>query len=104
MSMLGELLERPDGKKVGEFYSAYFATLAPFGATPFAAAAVEMHTFNLTDGTILGMGSHWDGAGSYAIVGGTGRYLGASGSYTAKQRPVDLGGDGTAEFVLDLIA
>lgn len=104
MSALGELLDRRGQNKVGEFYSAYFATLSPFGKTPFAAGAVEMHTFNLKDGTILGMGSHWGGAGTYAIVGGTGRYLGARGSYTARQAPLELGGNGTADFVIDLIA
>jgi hypothetical protein len=104
LSAFGELLERRSGKKVGEFYSAYFSTLGPFGTSPFAAGGVEMHTFNLVDGTILGMGSHWGGTGTYAIVGGTGRYVGARGSYTALQRPLELGGDGVAEFVIDLVA
>ena len=42
--------------------------------------------------------------GSYAIVGGTGRYAGASGTYTARQSLRELGGDGTAEFTLNLTA
>ena len=102
MTMYGELLDRAGGTKIGEFYGAHVSTLSPFGHTPFAAGAVEMHTFNLTDGTILGMGSHLGGAGTYAIVGGTGRYNGVRGSYSATQRPLELRGDGTAEFVLDL--
>jgi hypothetical protein len=104
MTMYGELLDRAGGKKIGEFYGAHVSTLSPFGQTPFAAGALEMHTFNLTDGTIVGMGSHWGGTGTYAIVGGTGRYNGIRGSYAATQRPLQLRGDGTAEFVLDLIA
>src|SRR5438552_2378808 len=81
----GTLTDGAGRKKVGEFYSAQFATLAPFGANAFAAGALEMHTFNLADGTILGMGSHFDGNGTYAIVGGTGRYHAARGSYVATQ-------------------
>ena len=38
----------------------------------------------------------------YAVVGGTGRYAGARGSYTARQHPQELEGDGTAEFALRL--
>ena len=103
-NIFGELHSRQAGRKVGEFYSTRVATLAPFGATPFAAGGIEMHTFNLGDGSIIGMGSHFGLAGTYAIVGGTGRYHGARGSYSANQSPLGLGGDGTAEFNFDLIA
>lgn len=102
LGIYGELARRPDGKKAGEFYSAYFSHLAPFGPGPQAAAGLELHTFNLDDGTILGQGSHWGEEGVYAVVGGTGRYIGARGSYIAHQRPMELGGDGTAEFVFTL--
>jgi hypothetical protein len=60
-----------------------------------------MHHFNLTDGTIIGMGTTQDfrdAESVHAILGGTGRYEGASGSYVARQSPLDLGGDGTAKF------
>jgi hypothetical protein len=66
--------------------------------------AFHLHTFDLADGTILGIGANKLDDGSYAIVGGTGRYAGASGTYTARQRPRDLGGDGTADFHLNLNA
>lgn len=66
--------------------------------------AFHLHTFELADGTILGLGANKLDGGSYAIVGGTGRYAGASGTYTARQRPRDLGGDGTADFHLNLNA
>jgi len=102
--MCGELLDRPDGRKVGEFYSACFCPHAPFGVGPHAASTVEFHTFNLDDGTLIGAGSTRP-AGTesvFAIVGGTGRYQGARGSYIAYQAPGDLGGDGTAEFALTI--
>lgn len=67
-------------------------------------AAFHLHTFELADGTILGIGGSRLAEASYAIVGGTGRYAGASGTYTARQSPRELGGDGTAEFILNLSA
>ena len=87
--------------KVGEFYASAFAFGAPFGPSAVSAASMEMHQFNLADGTIVVMGtvaSLTGGESVHAIIGGTGRYEGASGSYTARQSPVELGGDGTAEF------
>ncbi|MEE9199790.1 MAG: hypothetical protein V3U26_08380 [Dehalococcoidia bacterium] len=104
----GELLDRANGTKVGEFYSTGVHLRVPFGASPLAAASMEVHSFNLEDGTILGMGtSRMASAGGediYAVVAGTGRYAGARGSYTARQYPLERGGDGTAEFVFDLIS
>lgn len=41
----------------------------------------EQHTFILEGGTILGVGVSGEG-GSYAVVGGTGSYSDARGSYT----------------------
>lgn len=66
--------------------------------------AFHLHTFELAEGTILGIGANKLDEGSYAIVGGTGRYAGASGTYTARQFLRELGGDGTAEFTLNLNA
>lgn len=102
----GELLDGPDGAKVGEFYATSFQFGTPFGPGETAADAMETHQFNLSDGTIIGVGTlpHRLGATSvHAIIGGTGRYQGASGSYVARQDPVDLGGDGSAEFTFNII-
>ena len=101
LTMYGELLGQ-GGEKAGEFYSACFCVGSPFGQSPHAAGNVEFHTFNLTGGSITGMGTASAGENVYAIVGGTGEYVGATGSYVARQRPFELGGDGTAEFVLSL--
>jgi uridine phosphorylase len=64
-----------------------------------------MHHFNLGDGTIVGMGTVGglrDTESVHAIIGGTGRYEGASGSYVARQSPLDLGGDGSAHFTFTM--
>jgi hypothetical protein len=100
--VFGELLDGPIGSagvKVGEFYSTCTCVSSPFGAGPLAAAFVEHHTLNLAEGTLTGMGTSQGEESTYAIVGGTGRYAGARGSYVARQLPVELGGDGTAELV-----
>jgi hypothetical protein len=99
----GELVADQAGEKVGEFYASCVVVNSPFGIGPLAAASLEMHTFNLADGTISGMGTALAGESVFAIIGGTGRYLGARGSYVAHQQPVELGGDGTARFHLTLI-
>ncbi len=104
----GELVDGPDGDKIGEFYSTGVHVQAPFGPGPYAAANVEMHTFNLRDGTIIGMGSSRDDGeddeNTYAVLAGTGLYAGISGTYTALQDPEEGGGDGIAEFEFDLTA
>ena len=67
---------------------------------------METHQVTFHDGSIVGIGTLGDlyGAPSaHAIIGGTGRYEGASGSYIARQRPIELGGDGTADFDLHII-
>jgi hypothetical protein len=105
-SVFGQLYNETDGEKVGEFYASSFHFGAPFGASDVAAGAMETHQFNLGDGTVIGIGTLSDLYGSpsvHAIIGGTGRYEGASGSYTARQRPLELGGDGTADFELNII-
>lgn len=94
----GELLG-PDGKTViGEFHAATLGTGSPFLPGPFATGNLEFHTFNLPDGSLLGMGCTAGGNATFAIIGGTGRYMGVSGSYVARQSPFDRGGDGAAEF------
>jgi hypothetical protein len=91
---LGRLVDG-DGRELGSFRAASLPTLD---------GAVELHTFTLDGGAILGIGPAGIHDKPFAIVGGTGRYTGASGTYVAKQSPRELGGDGTAEFTLTLIA
>lgn len=73
----------------------------PHGGT---ASTLEQHLFTLPGGTLVGSGTvDLQGRGTFAVIGGTGRYAGCRGSYVAHQQRVDLGGDGSAryEIVLD---
>lgn len=106
LTTYGELLDAPGGNKIGEFYASGFHMQAPLGVGAVGTGRIELHTFSLSDGTIMGMGLAAAGTGSesaFTILGGTGRYAGARGTYTARQRPQELGGNGTAEFTFELI-
>jgi hypothetical protein len=101
--MWGKLVAEDGGQKTGEFYASCSVVYAPLSENP--AANFEQHSFNLADGTIIGMGTvpaNSEQAAVFAIVGGTGKYAGARGTYTATCRPQELGGDGTATFDLRL--
>ena len=94
-----ELLDGPEGAAVGHFSAAHLSLDSPFAAV----SSLEIHTFDLPDGTLHGLGSAVRGAdGHFVILGGTGKYTGATGSYLARQLPRELGGNGTAEFHLTL--
>lgn len=111
LAVCGELVEPATGEKVGEFYAVCVEVDAPFGPGPSAAETIEWHTFRLRDGTLTGMGTSAppgparapEPEQEFAIVGGTGRYLGARGSYVARQGVRERGGNGTAAFRLTLL-
>jgi hypothetical protein len=103
--VFGELFDAPadaGGSKVGELYATCTCVNSPFGPGPLSATLLEQHTLNLQDGTLTGIGTSQDDEGVFAIVGGTGRFAGARGSYTARQSPIGRGGDGTAELVISV--
>ena len=78
-------------------------SLGSFSSAAFASGgAIELHTFDLEHGQIFGVGAAAQTEGTFAVIGGTGRYAGATGSYVARQSLRELGGDGTAEFRLAL--
>ena len=99
----GELYDRPDGRPIGEFHSNCFCLSTPHGLDARAASNLEFHVLQLKDGSLFGMrgGSHGSAeAAPAAIVGGTGRYAGASG--TLIERPMTGGtpGHDLVEFVV----
>lgn len=70
----GKLRDRRD-REIGAFHAA---------ALPGSSDRLDFHRFDLADGTILGMGSGGLSDGAFAIVGGTGRFAGATGSYVSR--------------------
>ena len=93
-------------QKMGDFFATYHRVNTPGKVADHEPGSLEQHTFILPEGTIFGSGvatSGMESEGQFAIVGGTGRYLGARGSYTARQSHADFGGDGAATFTLTLI-
>ena len=91
----GRLVERPGGPPIGMFAATVAVVRSPFLDGP---STIEQHVFVLEDGTLTGAGHAVAGVGTFAITGGTGRYAGARGSYTAVLSPHGFGGDGSADF------
>jgi hypothetical protein len=95
------------GVHVGTLTGISHCTAAPLSSHDSPVGAVEMHTLSLRDGTILLMGTApavaW-GSGAFAVIGGTGRYAGASGSCVAEQQNDAGGGNGRARYTLTLIS
>lgn len=101
-SVYGEL-HAPGGAKVGEFFSQNVGVDSPFQITGTGIGSFEIHTLTLDGGTIVGVGVGGGSERSFAIVGGTGKYTGARGSYVARQSTYGLGGTGKAELLLTFV-
>jgi hypothetical protein len=95
VSTHGQLVGRPGAPPIGVFAASVAVVRSPFLDGP---STIEQHVFVLEQGTLTGSGHAIAGVGVFAITGGTGRYAGARGNYTAVLRPHGFGGDGTADF------
>ena len=103
----GDLLDAPDGVVVGRFCTNGFCPETPFGHALAASPTIEFQTLALKDGTVFGIGAAGLNAATdetYAILGGTGRYAGARGTYTARTTSAEPTGRGAVEFILTLTA
>ena len=100
-TVYGELVDA-NGTAMGQFYGSRMAVQSSLAGPADADGSLELHTFRLAGGTLLGIGSVIGGESIFSIAGGTGRFAGSRGSYVAEQRLRELGGDGTAEFTIDL--
>lgn len=93
----GELVDPATGDVAGTFRSACF-----HGGRD--ASDLELQTFDLGDGMLVGMGASRNGEGTYAVIGGTGRFAGARGTYVARQGHREVGGDGEAAFAFTFLS
>jgi hypothetical protein len=84
----GDLLDGPDGERIGTFYTNCFCVPSAFAVQVSAPSTLEFHVLQLQDGTLFTMGSGnvAEGHRQLAIIGGTERFAGRSGVYV--QRPV----------------
>lgn len=98
-----ELLDGPDGARVGEFFASGFQLETAFGPLPAAPSNIELHTFRLGEDVLFGIGAPVPRGRerTHAVLGGTGRFAGARGSYV--ERDVDGGARGRVEFVVTLV-
>ena len=82
----GDLLDAPGGSAVGSFYTNCFCMGTPLGPHARASSNLEFQVLELAEGTLFGIcgGTNGSAAKAHAIVGGTGRYAGASGSYVER--------------------
>jgi hypothetical protein len=100
-----ELLDGPDGAPVGELFASGFLLETAFGPHPAAASNIEFHTFRLGDDTLFGIGTPAARGHerTHALLGGTGLYAGARGSYVEREVVGDGPGRGHVEFVVTLV-
>jgi hypothetical protein len=102
VTLSGSLARVAGREPIGAFFGTS-AHLDTPGHGPFAQTEMQFHSFALPEGNLFGMGAaSRGGQGQFAITGGTGRFAGATGSYTAAQNPVEVGGDGTARFQMTI--
>ena len=97
------LLDQPEGQTVGEFHANSFQAESPLGAVnPFSASHIEMQTIRLADGTLFGMGANEarETEKVHAIIGGTGRFAGARGTYAIRDSGAE---EGALELTIKLL-
>ena len=103
----GDLLDAPNGKAIGTFYTNCFCLSSPFGLQANAGANLEFHVLQLKDGTLFSMGAGSADAGGdrpYALVGGTDRYAGRTGSCIQRSVAGDAIGDDVRQLIVTFAA
>lgn len=97
----GDLLDRPDGERIGTFHSNAFCAASPFGGPQAAASNLAFQVLELGDGTLFGIGAGVDlpAGQATAIIGGTSRFAGRSGSCVQRSIAAESG-DNLREFII----
>ena len=100
-----DLLDGPDGAPVGEFFASGFQLETAFGPLPAAPSNIELHTFRLGEDTLFGIGAPAPRGKerTHAVLGGTGRFAAARGSYVERDVEGGAPGRGRVELVVTLV-
>ena len=104
-SLLRGTLTTDDGARAGELFATAITMPGPIDGDSPRTPRMELQTLQLTDGTIMAMGTVFaqsDIPNVYTVVGGTGRYLGTRGSYRFDENPAVARPDGRSSIVFDL--
>lgn len=103
--LLGAELEIEDLGLRGTMHGQLLVIDSPGRVGASAPTSIETHYFEFPGGTLVGSGtaSLDDAEDQFVVLGGTGVFAGVRGSYAAIQRPVGLGGDGTASYQFTLL-
>ena len=94
-----DVFDRPGGERIGSLHANTIGGESAFGV--LAASRLEMHSLQLEDGTLFTLGGAADGAArALAIIGGTGRFAGRTGSCIARAIPGDHAADDLRELTI----
>lgn len=75
----GDVFDRPGGERIGSFYTNTVGAQSPFGVPE--ASSLEMRTLQVREGTLFTVGAtSGTGPRAMAIIGGTDRFAGRTGS------------------------
>jgi len=101
----GDLLDATGNETIGAFHTNGFCLETRLGAPMPSDSNIAFQTFVLADGSLFGLGGGPSPAGdrTCAVLGGTGRYAGAQGTYVERV-PARPAGRGAVEFIFTLRA
>jgi hypothetical protein len=100
----GDLLDAAGKDTVGSFHTNGFCLENTLGSPLPAASNIAFQTFVLADGSLFGLGGGpAGGERTCAVLGGTGRYAGAQGTYLERV-PARPAGRDAVEFIFTLRA
>lgn len=91
----GDLFDGPDGQRIGTFHANAFCAASPFGGAQTAPSNLAFQVLELGDGTLFSIGAGLDtpAGQAAAIIGGTSRFAGRSGSCVQRSIASESGDD-----------
>jgi hypothetical protein len=94
-----DVFDRPGGERIGSLHANTIGGESAFGV--LAASRLEMHSLQIGEDTLFTLGGVSDAsARALAIVGGTGRFAGKTGSCIARAIPGEHAADDMRELTI----